>query len=668
MSGEEKGNKFMRREARMHSGQLFHSLIERSVDAVTLFTSDGTVMYANPAAARMTGYAARELEGMHHSAFIHPDDQERMSRLLADIVEQVEDCISLECRLLHLDGSWRWVEGTATNLLRDPAVGAIACTFHDISEYKQRLADVQAAHADAEMRANRPMDIFETIATALAIYDCAGNLQLVNPAFRALFALEPDFDFALLQPDAWFKWAFPRNLEGKPLMQELCSQFQVSDEDDSPEKQTTRLIARNRAGQDFCLEINIFPVRDVVGHVIGCIVAYLDITQQQQLEQQLQYAERKLRSLVESNVVGVMVTDEVGRIYEVNDWMVLRLGYSREELLSGHILVKDLLVQEYRGARARAWKTLISQGSSLPEEKVYLCKDGTQFPALVAATTINQERNRALVVFLDISDRKEAEQRRQEFLSMVNHELRTPLTVIQGFLELIMFYIERLAKNPVGGEDDFRKLTSMLQQTQQQVEIESRLVTELLDVSRMEMQKFSLSLQRCDLVPLIQQVVANQRQMALSRSIELQLPPCTEVPVIADADRIEQVINNYLSNALKYSPPDRQVLVLLQVEEAMARVSIRDQGPGLTLEQQQRIWERFYQAETARYSGSFEGLGLGLYIVRTIIAQHQGQVGVESAPGQGATFWFMLPLADDSLAVQETQYITEGWDDTFHIS
>ena len=79
----------------------------------------------------------------------------------------------------------------------------------------------------------------------------------------------------------------------------------------------------------------------------------------------------------------------------------------------------------------------------------------------------------------------------------------------------------------------------------------------------------------------------------------------------------------------------------------MARVSVRDQGSGLTLEQQQRVWDRFYQARAAEHQVSDGGLGLGLYIVRTIIAQHQGQVGVESCPGQGATFWFMLPLADE---------------------
>jgi len=106
-------------------------------------------------------------------------------------------------------------------------------------------------------------------------------------------------------------------------------------------------------------------------------------------------------------------------------------------------------------------------------------------------------------------------------------------------------------------------------------------------------------------------------------------------------------IGNYLTNAFKFSSADKLVRVQLSVEGLMARVSVSDQGSGLTEEKQQHVWNRFYQTETARQQGSHGGLGLGLYIVRSIIAQHQGQVGVESCPGQGATFWFLLPLADE---------------------
>jgi PAS domain S-box-containing protein len=366
------------------------------------------------------------------------------------------------------------------------------------------------------------------------------------------------------------------------------------------------------------------------------------------LEQRLSYAEQKFRSLAESNIVGMMVTDQSGRMYEVNDHVVQLLGYSREELLNGSMRVGDLVTPETRRIRTRAWKTLIAHGASLPEEKDYVRKDGTIVPMLVAATAINQERTRALVMLLDISDRKEAERRKQEFLSMVSHELRTPLTAIQGFVELALLCLERLSVHASQETASLlSNLENILQQTLRQTELEARLVSELLDVSRMEAQHFEICLQPCNLVTLVQRVVANQQQVAPTRCIELVLPEQDQVPVMADADRIEQVLTNYLTNAFKYSPADQPVQVCLSVEGYAARVRVRDRGPGLTAEEQQRIWDRFYQIKTARRQGTDGGLGLGLYIVRTIIAQHQGQVGVESCPGHGATFWFLLPLADE---------------------
>jgi len=342
-----------------------------------------------------------------------------------------------------------------------------------------------------------------------------------------------------------------------------------------------------------------------------------------------------------------MVTDQAGRMYEVNDRLVQQLGYSREELLSGKLGVRDLIVPKYAPARARAWRTLISQGASLPEEKEYIRKNGSIFPALVAAATINQERSRALVMLLDISDRKDAERRKEELLSMVSHELRTPLTIIQGFLELALLYIEGAETSTIGMDDLLSKIVSMLQEAQRQTEIEARIVAELLEVSRAEKQRFEVVLLPCNLATIVQQVAANQSQMAPGRLLELILPSQTTVPVMADAGRIEQVLFNYLTNAFKYSPPDQVVRIQLTVEDTMARVSVYDQGPGLTLEQQQHVWDRFYQGGTPLQHGYDEGLGLGLHIAWTIIAHHQGQVGVESCPGQGATFWFMLPLSDE---------------------
>jgi signal transduction histidine kinase len=250
-------------------------------------------------------------------------------------------------------------------------------------------------------------------------------------------------------------------------------------------------------------------------------------------------------------------------------------------------------------------------------------------------------------MFLDNSGRKDADRRKEEFMSMVGHELKTPLTIIQGFLELALFYVERLSAISSTEASDFLKnLEGMLQQVQQQAELETRLVTDLVDASRMEMQRFEVALRLHNLVEIVQQVAANQQQLMPQRHIELVLPAEPSVPVEIDANRIDQVLTNYLTNAFKYTPADQPVRVELAIEGYMAKVSVRDRGPGLTAEEQQRIWDRFYQTESAVQQGGEKGLGLGLYIVRAIIGQHQGQVGVESSAGQGATFWFMLPLAD----------------------
>ncbi len=114
------------------------------------------------------------------------------------------------------------------------------------------------------------------------------------------------------------------------------------------------------------------------------------------------------------------------------------------------------------------------------------------------------------------------------------------------------------------------------------------------------------------------------------------------MPIIADADRIKQAVMNYITNALKYSPQDLPVEVLLAVEGDSARVSVRDEGEGLPEEVQERVWECFYRADKDHVQS---GLGLGLHICKMIIQWHQGQVGVQSVHGEGATFWFTLPLA-----------------------
>jgi signal transduction histidine kinase len=165
-------------------------------------------------------------------------------------------------------------------------------------------------------------------------------------------------------------------------------------------------------------------------------------------------------------------------------------------------------------------------------------------------------------------------------------------------------------------------------------------------VTRIYSGKFVMVTERCDLAAIVRDVVEQQRLIWPARHIACHLDDATVAPVLADGQRIGQVVTNFLTNALQYSSADLPVTVQLEVSEHEAQVSVRDEGLGLPHEAQAHNWERFRQVEgIAEQGGPVTGLGLGLYVSRTIIEQHQGEDGVESMPGHGTTFWCSLPLA-----------------------
>lgn len=274
--------------------------------------------------------------------------------------------------------------------------------------------------------------------------------------------------------------------------------------------------------------------------------------------------------------------------------------------------------------------------------------------SLVASAMTHSRRRaiqeRAAAQARELSAMQQAQERMDEFLAIASHDLRTPVTATVGFVEIADRRCERLAAAARSEQSDLVRQIDAVQtcvrEAGQSVERLARLVNLLFDTSLVRSGKLEIHPTVCDLRALVRDQVEAVRVSAPKRVIRLHIRDKEPVWVVADADRLGQVVTNYLTNALKYSPTNQAIDVRVTVADAWARVAVEDRGPGLPPSELERIWQPFQRVAGNPVQGAASsGLGMGLHISRTIIEQHRGQVGVESVEGHGATFWFMLPVA-----------------------
>jgi signal transduction histidine kinase len=243
-------------------------------------------------------------------------------------------------------------------------------------------------------------------------------------------------------------------------------------------------------------------------------------------------------------------------------------------------------------------------------------------------------------------------EQKDEFLSIVSHELRSPITTIKGNVQLAKMRLLLAMHSLPAGNDTLvtilEEIQLMLDRVERQANVQNQRIKDLLDSSRIQLSQLDLQKERANLITIVHKTMEDLQSASPARRIQLIEPAEESISVLVDAERIGQVINNYVTNALKYSPEDRPVEAQMEKRGSMVRFSVRDQGPGLSPSEQVHIWERFYQVEgIKRQRGFTAGMGLGLYICRAIIEQHQGEVGVESIKDEGSAFWFTLPVIED---------------------
>ncbi|UFT99392.1 cell wall metabolism sensor histidine kinase WalK [Radiobacillus kanasensis] len=375
---------------------------------------------------------------------------------------------------------------------------------------------------------------------------------------------------------------------------------------------------------DFSQKVNVYG-NDEIGQLGSTFNDMSDRLRQAHLTTEGE--RRKLSSVLSNMSDGVIATDTSGLITLMNESAEDLLGTSFEDV-KGKLLTDVLNMEEE-----------ISDvlDTEITGSRIVDLSDDEQFFLIRANFSAVQDEDEHVSGFItvisDVTEQEKVEKERREFVSNVSHELRTPLTTMRS-------YIEALTD---GAWEDKEIAPKFLNVTQTETDRMIRLVNDLLQLSKMDNKGHTLYKEKVDFVPYFHHII-DRFEMNKSEDIlfERQLPR-DHVLVWLDKDKMTQVIDNIISNAVKYSPEGGKITFKIVKERRRVVVSITDQGVGIAKEKLDKIFERFYRADKAR-ARNMGGTGLGLAIAKELVEAHNGHIWAESKEGKGTTISFILPL------------------------
>ena len=348
-------------------------------------------------------------------------------------------------------------------------------------------------------------------------------------------------------------------------------------------------------------------------------------------------SEARLAAVLDIADDAIITIDQQQRITLFNQGAERVFGYTAAETIGQplDLLMPDRFQQVHR-QHVQGFGTGTSRARRMGERQEIFGrrKDGTEFPAEASISRVQLGDERIYTVILrDVTQRKQIDRMKDEFISVVSHELRTPLTSIHGSLRML--------------ESGLLKLDSSQGQRLLKIASEStdrlvRLINDILDIERMESGKVQMERMPCEVSEILQATLDLVQPLADKAGIRLESTDLS-TQILADRDRIIQTLTNLLSNAIKFSPSGSPVWLQSEVIPGFVQFSVRDQGRGIPVDKLDSVFERFQQVDSSD-ARHHDGTGLGLAICRSIVQQHQGEIWVDSTLGEGSTFYFTIPI------------------------
>jgi PAS domain S-box-containing protein len=344
-------------------------------------------------------------------------------------------------------------------------------------------------------------------------------------------------------------------------------------------------------------------------------------------------------AIIEDVNDAIYTTDLRGYFTSINPAGERITGYTKKEFLKMHMsavvspehleLVKKMMAKKFNADLSTVYEIEIIQ------------KDGGKIPVEISSRSLYEDGVPVGIIGIarDITDRKSLEQQKDIFFSLITHEIKNPLSSIKAFAEVLKKYHEKR------NEDKPRHYAAMIDD---QVDKLTLLVNDFLDLSKMNTGKFSLKKEKFDIQELICTVADSFN--STNQDYKVTVKGKGAKYIYGDPRRIEQVLNNLINNAIKYSPKNSSIIIEAEKDKKNTRVHVIDNGPGIPEEKQNDIFELFYRLDKHRES-TITGHGMGLYVCKQIVLGHKGDIWVENNKERGARFSFMLPLYQNKTSV-----------------